>query len=415
MIRRLCIQWPRFGRYHLARLEACERVLGPRGVEIVGLETATNDTLNGWSVEDSPVAFRREQVFPGSTFEALAPQAIETATGAALDRIDPDAVAIMSYGYPDARAALAWCRRRRRVAIILTDTKEDDAPRVGWREWVKRRIVGQYDAAFVSGTPQRAYIEKLGFPSALVFEGCNVVDNAFYASRASYARAHPDAVRHLPGLSDESPFFLAVNRFLPLKNLDGLVRAYHRYRQQAANPWRLLLVGDGPERGVIERLVADERIEGVTFCGFLAADDLALYLGRASAFVHPSHKDTWGLVVNEAMAAGLPVVVSRSSGCWVDLVDEGRNGFTFDSRDGDALTRHLLSLAAPDADRDAMGERSRSIISQFTPESFAETLLAAAKAGHSRSSRPPDLIAQGLLGAIRLASRSVTAFHSAEI
>ena len=415
MIRRICVQWPRFGRYHLARLAACERVLGPRGVEVIGLETASHDALYAWDVEDGPVPFRREQVFPGETFEALSPRAIEAGTASALDRLDPDAVAIMSYGYPDARAALAWCRRRRRVAIITTDTKADDAPRVAWREWIKRRIIAEYDAAFVSGTPQRAYVQALGFPPALVFEGCNVVDNAFFAERAAFARATPDATRHLPGLADDSPFFVAVNRFLPLKNLDGLVRAYARYRAQTPDPWRLLLIGDGPERARIESILSAECIDGVTICGFLQVDDVALYLGRAGAFVHPSHKDTWGLVVNEAMAAGLPVAVSRSSGCWVDLVDEGRNGFSFDSTDGDALTRHLLALGRASAGTAAMGARSREIVARYTPESFAETLLAACEAGQARSQRRPDPVAQALLGVLRRSSRSVTAFHSAEV
>ena len=413
MIRRICVMWPRFGPYHLARLDACERVLGPRGIEVVGLETASNDDLYDWDVEDGPVRFRREQVFPGQTFEALDPRLIEAGIAAALDRIDPDAVSIMSYSYPDARAALAWCRRRRRVAILTTDTKADDAPRVGWREWIKRRIVAEYDAAFVSGTPQRTYLEHLGFPPSHIVAGCNVVDNAFFADRALLARADPGRTRHLPGLDDDASFFLAVNRFLTFKNLDGLVRAYARYRAEAERPWRLLLVGDGPDRGRIEALVATEGIPGVVFCGFQQVEDVALYLGRASAFVHPSHKDTWGLVANEAMAAGLPVVLSRQSGCWMDLVDPGRNGFTFESSDLGALTRHLLAVGH--ADLDAMGERSREIIAGYTPETFAEGLLAAAERGLPRADRRPALVVQVLLRVLRATSRSVTAFHSADL
>lgn len=410
---KIAVQWPRFGPYHLARLEACERVLGPRGIEVIGLETASNDTLYDWNVEDGPVRFRREQVFPGQTFEALAPRAIEAGVAQALDRIDPDAVSIMSYGYPDARAALAWCRRRRRVAILTTDTKADDAPRVGWREWIKRRIVAEYDAAFVSGTPQRAYLEALGFPADRIVAGCNVVDNAFFTDRAALARQDPGRTRHLPGLNDDAPFFLAVNRFLPFKNLDGLVHAYARYRAEAERPWRLLLIGDGPDRDRIEALVAAEGVHGVEFCGFQQVDDVALYLGRASAFVHPSHKDTWGLVANEAMAAGLPVVISRQSGCWMDLVDAGRNGFTFDSTDLDALTQHLIAVSR--ADLGAMGERSREIIAGYTPERFAEGLIAAVELGRPRADRRPAFVAQALLGVLRATSRSVTAFHSADL
>ena len=414
-IRRLCVQWPRFGPYHLARLEAAHRVLSPRGVEVIGLETATAEKLNSWEVEQGAVGFRREQVFPGRVFEEVTPAEMEAGVMAALDRLDPDAVAIMSYGFPDARACLAWCRQNRRVAIITTDTKADDAPRVGWREQIKRVIVNEYDAAFVSGTPQRRYLEQLGFPSALISEGCNVVDNAFFDARAREARATPEPYRHLPGLECDAPFFLAVSRLLPLKNLDGLLRAYARYRASTVAPWRLLLVGDGSDRERLERIVSDERIEGVTFCGYHQAATIGAYYGRASALVLPSFKDTWGLVVNEAMAAGLPVLVSRKAGCWMDLVEEGRNGFTFDPDDLDAITVCLRDVAADSTDREAMGARSREIISAYTPERYAEGLLEAANAGLARSNRRANPLALAALGMIRRLSRDVTAFHSAEL
>jgi len=414
MIERVCIQWPRFGPYHLARLIASHRVFAREGVEMIGLETASTD-LYAWPVENGPVPFRREQVFPGRTFEDIPPREMEAAVVAALDRLQPDAVAIMSYGYPDGRAALGWCRRHRRVAVNMTDSKADDGPRVAWREWVKRRIVAQYDAALVSGTPQRRYLEALGLQTGQITDGYNVVDNDRYARIAADVRRNPAPWRHLPGFADPTPAFVAVGRMLPLKNIDGLVRAYAAYRWQTDTPWRLLLVGDGPDRDRIERIVAEEAIEGVTVCGFRTADEVAAYLGRANALVHPSHKDTWGLVVNEAMAAGLPVVVSRQSGCWMDLVDEGRNGFTFPSDDLTLLTRHLLSISASDTDRTAMGARSQEIVARYTPTFFAEQLLAAVRLGESRADRRTDPLARALLWAVRATSTSVTAHHGTQV
>src|SRR5690606_12764814 len=283
--------WPRFGPYHLARLRAAQAHFAAHGVEVIGFETAGNDALYEWRVERDAVPFRREQVFPDRVFEEVPPAEMHAGVTAALDRLDPDAVGIMSYGYPDARAALAWCRRRRRVAVITMETKADDAERVGWRERVKALIVAQFDAALVGGTPQRAYMEHLGFPPDLIFTTYNAVDNAYFREGAAAARANPDAYRHLPGLGSDEPFFLASNRFLPRKNLGRLLLAYGRYRERAAaggaRPWRLLMLGDGVLRPELEQIVREERIEGVTFCGFQQIDALPAYYAFAGAFVHP--------------------------------------------------------------------------------------------------------------------------------
>ena len=163
-----------------------------------------------------------------------------------------------------------------------------------------------------------------------------------------------------------------------------MLRAYTAYRSQAADPWRLVLLGDGPERGTLEHLIAAESIEGVTLAGFRQIDELPAYYGLASAFVHPALTDQWGLVVNEAMAAGLPVLVSTGAGCAFDLVEEGGNGYRFTPTDEAQLAALLQRLASPDTDRAAMRQRSRAIIANWSPEVFAKQLWQAVEAGHAR-------------------------------
>ncbi len=412
-VQRLCVQWPRFGPYHLARLRAAHAYLDPMGVELVGLETAGRDALYAWGVEAAPEPFRREQAFPERTFEAIPPAEIEAGVTAALDRTDPDAVAITSYSMPDARAALRWCRRRRRVAVVMTDSKADDAPRVAWREHVKRVLLSQYDAALVAGAPHRAYLLRLGFPAERIFSGYDVVDNAFFRAGAEAARGRPEAYRPLPGLERGGPFFLASNRFLPRKNLERLLLAYARYRAASAAPWGLRLLGDGPLRPELERTVAEHGIEGVVFCGFRQIAELPAYYGLAGAFVHPALADPWGLVVNEAMAAGLPVLVSARAGCAEDLVEDGRNGFTFDPERTDRLAELMARVAAPETDRAALGRRSQAIVSGFSPETFARQLGRAVQAGAPRAGRPLRPAAGALLWALRTLARRPDSFHSA--
>lgn len=411
-VRRLCVQWPRFGPYYLARLKALHELLSPQGVEVIGLETAVRDETYDWRIESDPTPFRREQVFTDRTFEQIHPREMFEAVAASLERINPDALAIHTYSFPDSRACLSWCRRRRRTAVLMTDTKEDDAERVWWRERIKARIVSQYDAALLSGTSSAAYFQKLGFPKENIFLGYDVVDNEFFRTQAEAARKDPLAHRDLPGLDSDQPFFLVSSRFIRCKNLDRLLSAYAVYRSAIDRPWRLIILGDGPLRPELEALVAEKGLSDVVFAGFRQINEIPAYYGRASAFVHPTLRDTWALVVNEAMACGLPILVSTGAGCATDLVESGSNGYTFDPTNERELAALMTTISGPDTDLGGMGRSSQRIIKQWSPDRFSESLWAAVMKGSAYSNRPLDLRTRLILSVIRATSTSVRSYQS---
>lgn len=404
----IVVQWPRFGPYHRARLAAAHAHYAPQGVRLTALATASEDALYDWAGEDVAGAFAHETLFPGRVFDDVAPGDLHRAMTAALDRLQPDAVGIHSYSLPDARAALMWCRRNRRTAVLMNDSSEGNAARIGWREAVKRAIASSYDAALVAGHPQGRYAVRLGLVPERVFMGYDVVDNAYFASTAAHSEADD-----LPGLADPSPFFLASARFMERKDLPTLLCAYGAYRSGQDAPWRLVLLGDGALRPELEALVARERISGVEMPGWRQLEDLPAYYARAGAFVHTATVDQWGLVVNEAMAAGLPVLVSTGAGCAEDLVRDGENGFTFAAGDASALARHLTVIARH-IDLDAFGARSAAIVAEWPIERFATGLLDAARAGAATSSRGLSISAQVVLTALRLLARSPRMFHSVQ-
>jgi len=114
--------------------------------------------------------------------------------------------------------------------------------------------------------------------------------------------------------------------------------------------------------------------------GFKQYEELPAYYALANAFVHPSKSEQWGLVVNEALASGLPVLVSERCGCSPDLVQDGVNGFTFNPDDETQLTSRLLAMATlPTEERERMGAAGREIVKQFGPEKFGEGLESAAR------------------------------------
>jgi glycosyltransferase involved in cell wall biosynthesis len=410
----IVVQWPRIGPYHLARLRAAHAVATARGGTLIALETAGDDAVYAWDQETAAEPFERVQVFPGATFESLAPRAIVAGITEALDRLDPEAVVINSYSAPDAQAALLWCRRNRRPAVCLMESKADDAERAAGREWVKGHLVRSFDAALAGGSPQAAYLTDLGFPADAVFFTCDAIDNVYFRTGAEAARADPEAGRGLPGLDDPSPFFLASNRFVARKNLPVLLDAYHRYRRAAGDAaWRLVMLGDGPQRSALEQQVADAGTEGVTFAGFRQIAELPTYYGRAAAFVHPALVEQWGLVVNEAMASGLPVVVSERVGSAADLVRDGETGFPFDPTRPEALAALLGRVAAlPAAERARLGQRGQEVVEGWSPEAFANGLWDAVAFARARAGRGPSVILRMLLEAMWTGSRRVGSYYA---
>jgi glycosyltransferase involved in cell wall biosynthesis len=114
--------------------------------------------------------------------------------------------------------------------------------------------------------------------------------------------------------------------------------------------------------------------------GFKQYEELPAYYAHAGAFIHASTTEQWGLVVNEAMASGLPVLVSNRCGCAADLVKEGENGWTFDPTDEEKMVELMLKISEDETLRKEMGLRSREIIEEWGPDRFASEVSAAVEA-----------------------------------
>jgi glycosyltransferase involved in cell wall biosynthesis len=371
------IHWPRLGPYHIARLRGAHELFAGKGAEVVALEIAGSDRTYGWKKEEGGTPFRRVTVFPDRYYDDLNESELHQGIFQALDALDPEAVAINGYAFMDSRACLAWCQSRKRKAILMTETTSADKPRRVLREFAKRIVVRRFSVAVCGGKLHRDYLLSLGMPAYRIFMKYDVVDNEYFARGAEQASEESS----LPGLADPRPFFLASSRFIPRKNFAGLLTAYAKYRKPtaASGGWRLVLLGSGEEEELLQAKVAAETIPDVTFAGFRQIDDLPSYYKRAGCFIHPALGEPWGLVVNEAMASGLPVIVSSAVGCVKDLVDDGRNGFVFDPRNPTALAEAMETVSRDPELRQRMSERSKEIISHWTPYEFAKSLWAASE------------------------------------
>ncbi|WP_164102735.1 glycosyltransferase family 4 protein [Candidatus Laterigemmans baculatus] len=305
-------------------------------------------------------------------YQAISGRLIWKATTATLNAISPDVVVVNGYSFPEALAAICWANDRRRGIVLASDSRSEDHQRSVWKEFLKRRVVGACTCAHVAGSQSASYLIQLGMAADRLYYCTDCVDNEFY----DYSRE--------PGLQpprDEqvSPYFIAVSRFIPKKGLVHLIEEYRAYADACDGvPWRLMIVGDGPLREKLEVTASSLERGNVEFPGFLNPDQLRARYINASCFVHPSEQDTWGLVVNEAMAASLPVIVSDGAGCAVDLVKQGLNGWIVGANTGGEIASAMSRMhQMPPEDRAGMGAVSRSVIADWGLSRYAQELHAA--------------------------------------
>jgi 1,2-diacylglycerol 3-alpha-glucosyltransferase len=378
----VAILFHRLGPYHLARCVAA----GSR-CSLTVIEFSSVDDTYAWSEVDGAPNFARLTLFRDEDVDRKRRSEVERRVRAALAEADPDVVAIPGWSHPGALSALLWCLRNGRPAVLMSDSGMHDVARRRAREATKRRVVRLFGGGVVAGARHRAYACALGVSAATLFDGYDVVDNVHFARGARQARLSDRRWRDRLGLPER--FFLASGRFVAKKNLVRLIDAYANYRRRSGgDAWPLVLLGDGELRAELENRIGRAGLAGnVVLAGFRQYHELPAWYGLASAFVHASTTEQWGLVVNEAMASGLPVLVSERCGCAHDLVKDGSNGFTFDPYDVDELAGLMQHLAAlTDERRRAMGRASQTIVAGWGPDRFADGLMRAVEAA---ASRPP--------------------------
>ncbi len=313
-----------FGPYHLARLRALADRLAARGDRLIAYEVAGTERTYPWARSRRDEPFEWVTLFPDRVLETIEADSCRWAMLEALELDRPDAVGIVGYARPESIAAARWAARRRRPAVLMSESQEIDKARVWWKELIKKRRIRLFDAAVVGGPAHRDYLVQLGMPTDHIALGYNAVDNAYFARAARRWRDDPTGRTGLP----DAPYFLTVCRFVPEKNLVRLVQAFARYRRSAGGdrPWDLVLCGDGPGRDEVDSAVAASGLaDRIHRPGFLQVDELPRWYAHAGAFVLPSLLEPWGLVANEAAASGLPLVLSSRAGCAHTLVPDPRD------------------------------------------------------------------------------------------
>jgi glycosyltransferase involved in cell wall biosynthesis len=259
-----------------------------------------------------------------------------------------DACLITGWYLKSYLQALNACRRFGIPAVSRGDSQlATNRPRLwSFAKYVPYRILlNRYAAHLFVGQANREYLEHYGVPPERLFFTPHFVDSGFFAERAFEARqsGRRRALRRSMGMAESDFVLVFVGKLIEKKRPADFVRAIAAARQSGA-PVRGLVVGSGP-LDTETRHLANSLEAPVSFAGFQNQSALPDYLASADALVLPSDGgETWGLVVNEAMACGLPTIVSSAAGCGRDLIDEGRTGYRFPVGDIDRLAAAIVAV-----------------------------------------------------------------------
>lgn len=307
----------------------------------------------------------------------------------------PDVINLTGYYDPAQLFILLWAGANG-VPVVMqnestaADQAQTSGPLAGLKQRFKRWVFARCAGFFCFGTQSANYLTDLGVAPSKTLLRKNAVDNDTLRTtyeRALLAREDQQAAN---GLRPRN--FVFVGRLIAVKNLPALLSAFAEAQRRASNAgdWGLLLLGDGAERDALlaqtNRLGLTDAVRFLTGRPWYRVPEV---LALSDVLVLPSRSEPWGLVVNEAMVCGLPVIVSNRCGCVPDLVDDGQTGFVFDpgqpesqptpgvdtSDQPNPLTQLLLRFMNGEVDIDAMSRAAQQRIAPYAPEAVAQEML----------------------------------------
>jgi 1,2-diacylglycerol 3-alpha-glucosyltransferase len=350
----LLLIWDRIGDYHLARVKACEKIMN---ASVYTANLAGTDALYKWGNIDS------------SGHTILSDKSAEKSdirnrfkAFRKLVREKQIKVVAMPYGRAEYHLFLLYARLCGIRTIVFCESWYSRGKVKDYLKGLFLKMLGQY--FFVSGKRAYAHLtERYNIHTSNVIEGYSVVDNNHFAANAHF-------------YTDERKNIVCIARYSKEKNLVQLIQAFSK--SQITKYYKLLLVGDGPERETLQQQIDYLGLKDkVILSGWVSYSALPDVYATSACLVLPSTFEPWGLVVNEGMAAGLPIIISEECGCSPELLKQDINGWSCNSGNVDELTAVLDQFAAKDISyRKEMSLYSVNIIAAFTPDTWAQKIVA---------------------------------------
>ena len=238
-------------------------------------------------------------------------------------------------------------------------------------------IVRNVDAVIVPGTMSRGFHIKIGTSPEKIFIAPNIVDNKMFILKSSKFKKEKERFKQELNIQNEK-IILFVGRLVKGKGVEYLIKAYKKLKDEYDDIC-VVIIGDGVLKNKLEEICIKEHIKDVRFTGWLEEQKI-IYYSISDLFVLPTLVDVWGLVINEAMCCGLPVISTKAAGCAVDMIIPGENGFIVDTANVDQLYLAMKEIILNEELARKMGGRSLEIIeSRYSLDKIVNGFVSAIK------------------------------------
>ena len=371
-----------FRVYWKGRLTYLKKFLNSKGIDFYAIE------LFG---KGSPYSFDKYDnleewwtcLFPDRSVNEISVNDLKDALYSKLDKINPDVIIGGSIVFFSGALGIRWAKHNKKRFIMFDDAKPSQIKRNFLVQWVKDIITKQIDGLWLPSDEYDKEYSNLNKKTVHFFHGYNCINNQLF---------------NFPNNKDTiKKEIVCVARLVPVKNIDNLLRAWKVVEDKKTN-YKLVIIGNGPEYDNLNKLSADLGLHEVSFPGVVKNDDIPRYFNAAGAFILPSLYESWGLVVNEAMAAGLPVLLSNKVNACHALLDQEFNGFSFDPCNIKEIAEKIMKFIALDEkSKHEMAINSFKIINKMSYENMGIQLSNALSHINEKIYNSPGIMAKVII------------------
>jgi glycosyltransferase involved in cell wall biosynthesis len=364
--------WNQFGPYHMDRCEALGAHFRER-CRVHGVEIASQSEEYAWRTTGSGSCFAKHTLFKDRKLEQVGALFRFVRLLGVVRASRATHIFVNNYNQLEIFLLALTMRLWGRRVYLMFDSKFDDKPRKAWREILKVAMLLPYSGALTGGPRSQSYLRFLGFGKRPIAWGYDTVNLERILQVGGNALAPNDR-------SFTERYFVIVARFIPEKDLATAIAAYARYRDLAKEAARELhICGAGPLDVAIRRQIADLRLVGVVLHGFLQSTEVPRVLAGGLALVLSSVSETWGLVVNEALAFGLPVLATDQIGARDVLMRTGVNGYIFEPGNVEGLAHLMIRVSNDESEWRRLVEGSRRLRALGDTGRFVEGVTSLMK------------------------------------
>lgn len=283
---------------------------------------------------------------------------------------DFDMFLVGGYGYPSVMMSIIFLKILKKPWAMIVDGV---SPLTLGKEnsgGLKEFFINGANAYFANGTVGSEYLKSYGIPSERIFNQYMTVDVDYFKEKGKNAIKFRNEIRQRYHVDEDTVLVMYSGRLVPEKGVQDLINAMKNIIKSDKNI-KLLVVGDGEYKNDLE-IISEEIMPNVIFTGHINPEEIHKYYFASDIFVLPTHNDAWGLVINEAMACCLPVIVTDAAGCYLDLVEN--NGFVVKRQSVTELELAIENSLAEEK-REIFGKNSLEIISRWTYKDSLESLF----------------------------------------